>query len=178
MVMGGGDPALIAAAVAGGAALGGAAVWLAGCAGSHASSSSDDHGVSPPLAAARRAFGEGGEVILRNVSLQLESLAADGLELQTDALPSADPDSPGLVRADLTFGAGGVLLGVSAPGGASSRASQTLQVECAGRMVWPCLVDAHTHMIKTNTMPRCSCADCTMSGALLPLPGWRQAHAY
>lgn len=157
--MGGDDLALVAAAVAGGAALGGAAVWLSGC-----GSNSSEDSVSGVLAATRRAFSEERVVILRNISLQLESLRPE-LELQKNALPTADSDSPGLVRADLKFGPGAVLLEVSAPGEVSSEAS-AVEVECAGRMVWPCLVDAHTHMIKTNTMPRCSCPDCTMSGAL------------
>jgi len=174
--MGGGDAALVAAAIAGGAALGGAAVWLSGCAGG-----TGEDSASPQLAATRRAFTGRGEVILRNVSLQLESLAP-GLELQNlpgrglvvpptemmpqDALPTADPDAPGLVRADLKFGPCGVLLEVSAPGRASIKGSKPVEVECEGRMVWPCLADAHTHMIKTNTMPRCSNPDCTMSTAL------------
>jgi cytosine deaminase len=140
-------------------------VWLSGCGGSAAAAAPDD-GVSAVLKAARAAFSGDGQVILRNVSLQLEALAPDGVEVQTNALPKADPDSPGLVRADLTFGPGGVLLAVSAPGVAPSTAPQPVEVDCAGRMIWPCLVDAHTHMIKTNTMPRCSCSDCTMSGAL------------
>lgn len=140
-------------------------MWLSGCVG-NATGTGVDHGVSEELSAARAAFNGDGQVILRNVSLQLEALAPDDVELQTDRLPKADPDSPGLVRADLTFGPGGVLLTVSAPGGALSTTPQPVEVDCAGRMVWPCLVDAHTHMIKTNTMPRCSCPDCTMSGAL------------
>ena len=135
-------------------------------------------GTPTPLEAARRAFGaEGGAVVLRNASLQLETLSP-GLELQglpsvepLDALPPADPDAPGLVRADLCF-AGGVLTAVAAPGTALSAltlpagSAGAAEVDLAGRMIWPCLVDAHTHMVKTNTMPRCSNPSCTMSDAL------------
>ena len=91
-----------------------------------------------------------------------------------------DPAAPGLVRADLSFGPGGVLLAVSAPGGATETGAGATVIECEGRMVWPCthsgqhichpnrsiyllwvykymspgagMTDAHTHMIKTNTV--------------------------
>eukprot|EP01052_Picozoa_sp_SAG31_P023306 SAG31_NODE_1913_length_6933_cov_9.849722_9_plen_104_part_00 len=73
------DTALVAAAAAaGGAAIGGTAVWLSGCVGGL-----DDHGEAGgvptrlAMAAARRAFSAGlggAHVVLRNVSLQLESV--------------------------------------------------------------------------------------------------------
>eukprot|EP01052_Picozoa_sp_SAG31_P023305 SAG31_NODE_1913_length_6933_cov_9.849722_8_plen_220_part_00 len=92
----------------------------------------------------------------------------------------ADPGAPGLVRADLTFGPGGRLLEVSPPGrGVTELPQKRTSVECHGRMVWPCMADAHTHMIKTNTMPRCSNPDCTMSTAIqcekCDRPRWTRA---
>ena len=182
---------LLAAAATAGAVLGaGAAVWL-GCGGG--SGGGEPGTVSAQLAAARQAFGDGSKtVMLQNVSLQLESLAP-GLELQnlpgrgmetmpTDALPAADPDAPGLVRADVLFGPGGLLLAVSAPGGGfpggAKKAGATV-VECEGRIAWPCLTDAHTHLMKTNTMPRCSNPTCTISDAMLceecDQPRWTKA---
>ncbi|KAF0119909.1 MAG: cytosine deaminase-like protein, partial [Xanthobacteraceae bacterium] len=69
----------------------------------------------------------------------------------------------GLVRADITV-RDGTIGAVTAPG--ASTPGGLARVPLDGAMVFPCFVDAHTHLDKGHIWPRASNPDGTFPGAL------------
>ena len=77
--------------------------------------------------------------------------------------PAPGPVRDGLVRADVVV-AGGVIQALTAPGAA--RPADRASVALDGAMLFPCFVDAHTHLDKGHIWPRAANPDGTFPGAL------------
>ena len=71
------------------------------------------------------------------------------------------PDADGLILADLTI-AGGKIASIVPHNPATSAA-----IDLAGRIVFPCFVDCHTHIDKGHIWPRKPNPDGTFMGALV-----------
>ena len=91
------------------------------------------------------------------------------LAVGAETLPSA---GEGLVRADILVGAGRIEAIV--PPGAGDSALPAIGLDRG--MVWPCFVDAHTHLDKGHIWPRRPNPDGTFMGALTAVLADREAH--
>ena len=74
------------------------------------------------------------------------------------ASPPGEPDAEGLVRCDLRIAAGRVVAITFASGGLDG-------IDMDGGQVWPCLIDAHVHLDKTQIWSRAANPDGTHVGA-------------
>ncbi|MDE0173438.1 MAG: cytosine deaminase [Defluviicoccus sp.] len=82
--------------------------------------------------------------------------------LVDDPPPDAAPDAKGLLRLDIEI-ADGRIVGLAAHRDDDEAAGR---VDLGGGMVWPGLVDLHTHLDKAFTSPRCPNQDGSLEGAL------------
>lgn len=100
----------------------------------------------------------GGPVRLENATVA---------EIFLDApISGATPDSDGLLRCDIDIEDGRVVR-IEAPGTAGPAGEVAANaVDLDGGMVWPCFVDAHTHLDKGHIWPRQPNPDGTREGAL------------
>lgn len=73
--------------------------------------------------------------------------------LDTPLRDEAAASGEGVVLCDVLISQGAVSAVTEA--GKLLDASGAATVECKGAMLWPCFVDAHTHLVKTNAVPRC-----------------------
>jgi cytosine deaminase len=97
--------------------------------------------------------------------------------LLTGGLPPDARVSPdGLVVVDLAVRDGRVVV-VAAPGGATLDAPRSdASVDLGRGQVWPCLIDAHTHLDKGHTWERAPNPDGTFDGAIRTVMADRAAH--
>jgi cytosine deaminase len=86
------------------------------------------------------------------------------IRLANATIPGAVVASAGgeTIRADLVL-AGGV---IQAIGPAGTGPESTATIDLAGRIVWPCFLDAHTHLDKTQIWGRTPNPDGSFAGAL------------
>jgi len=83
--------------------------------------------------------------------------------------PPTPPDPESLVRLDLRIEAGRIT--AIAPRGTLEGAT-----DLAGRQLWPCLVDTHTHLDKGHIWPRAQNPDGSFEGAINAVRADRDAH--
>jgi cytosine deaminase len=88
--------------------------------------------------------------------------------LAPGAAPGAGPD--GLARADIVIAAGRIEA-ITQPGETTAQA-----LDLDGGMVFPCFIDAHTHLDKGHIWPRAANPDGTFPGALAAVGADRAAH--
>lgn len=103
-----------------------------------------------------------GSYVLRNVRVPVATLA-DGAE---------GADAEGLVVCDVSVEAGSVKAVSEAGAGSGGTV-----VDAQGALLWPAFVDAHTHLVKTNTVPRCRNPSGSINDALAcevsDVPRWK-----
>ncbi|MHA1549521.1 MAG: cytosine deaminase, partial [Alphaproteobacteria bacterium] len=90
----------------------------------------------------------------------------------------AGADADGVVRAELTIDNGNItgIAGITGITSAASGHSRTPVIDLDGGMLWPCLVDMHTHLDKGHIWPRAPNPDGTFDGALNATDRDRTAH--
>jgi len=90
----------------------------------------------------------------------------------------AGADADGVVRAELTIDNGNItgITGITGITSAASGHSRTPVIDLDGGMLWPCLVDMHTHLDKGHIWPRAPNPDGTFDGALNATDRDRTAH--
>jgi len=96
--------------------------------------------------------------------IRLPAAWPDSVRLANATIPAAVAvaASAETIQADLLL-AGGVIQAIDPPG---TGPDSTSTIDLAGRMVWPCFLDAHAHLDKTQIWSRTPNPDGSFAGAL------------
>src|SRR5207253_8563721 len=92
--------------------------------------------------------------------------------LLTELAPGVSVSPAGLVVVDV-FARDGLIAAVVAP---ETREGPEASVDLARGLVWPCLIDVHTHLDKGHTWERAANQDGTFDGAIRAVSADRAAH--
>jgi cytosine deaminase len=129
-------------------------------------------------AAFRRAAFRTSDVRLENVRIPIAVLLSSTILNAKNVATSADDE--GLVHCSVVI-QGGTIASIDPPAALSPTSSifawSALSVDCRGAILLPCFVDAHTHLIKTEVVPRLRNHSGTITEALtiesLDQPRWK-----